>query len=199
MRSFEGFETLCLVSIYVHTLSLPSYLLTWGLNIKREKALGRKKRKAYLHPKTCLFSIFLTGASIQGRSQIWMDANGGEVTLWQQMLERPNFWVEGSVPLRTSDKLQGGSAWRLEKTNKKKLNHKTYTYIYQLVSYYLLIWLHYHQQTTKPNSVIHYSSLSFLIHDTMYFVSLFSVSLTMINKWIHSENHLGSALLDIYF
>jgi len=50
------------------------------------------------------------GASIQGRSQIWMDANGGEVTLWQQMLERPNFWVEGSVPLRTSDKLQGGSA-----------------------------------------------------------------------------------------
>ena len=120
MRSFEGFETLCLVSIYVHTLSLPSYLLTWGLNIRREKALGRKKRKAYLHPKTCLFSIFLTGASIQGRSQIWMDANGGEVTLWQQMLERPNFWVEGSVPLRTSDKLQGGSAWRLEKTNEKK-------------------------------------------------------------------------------
>ena len=73
------------------------------------------------------------------------------------------------------------------KNERKKLNHKTYTYIYQLVSYYLLIWLHYHQPTTKPNSVIHYSSLSFLIHDTMYFVSLFSVSLTMINKWIHSE------------
>ena len=57
-----------------------------------------------------LFLLFLAGASIQGRTQIWMDANGGEVTLWQQMLERPNFWVEGSVPLRTSEKLQGGSS-----------------------------------------------------------------------------------------
>ena len=29
-----------------------------------------------------------------------MDAVGKEVTLWQQMLDRPNFWVEGSVVLR---------------------------------------------------------------------------------------------------
>lgn len=43
--------------------------------------------------------------SFQGHSAAWMDATGGEVTLWQQMLERPNFWVEGSVPLRTAEKL----------------------------------------------------------------------------------------------
>ena len=51
-------------------------------------------------------------SGIQGRhsTQSWMDATGGEVTLWQQMLERPNFWVEGSVPLRTSEKLSLGNA-----------------------------------------------------------------------------------------
>jgi len=43
--------------------------------------------------------------SYQGHSAAWMDATGGEVTLWKQMLERPNFWVEGSVPLRTAEKL----------------------------------------------------------------------------------------------
>ena len=35
-----------------------------------------------------------------GRPAGWMDASGKEVTLWQQMLDRPNFWVEGSVVLR---------------------------------------------------------------------------------------------------
>lgn len=35
-----------------------------------------------------------------GRPSSWMDASGKEVTLWQQMLDRPNFWVEGSVTLR---------------------------------------------------------------------------------------------------
>jgi len=48
--------------------------------------------------------------SYQGQSAPWMDAVGGEVTLWQQMLERPNFWVEGSVPLRTAEKLAMGNA-----------------------------------------------------------------------------------------
>jgi synaptotagmin-like protein len=36
-----------------------------------------------------------------GKSSSWMDATGKEVTLWQQMLDRPNFWVEGSVTLRS--------------------------------------------------------------------------------------------------
>lgn len=31
-----------------------------------------------------------------------MDATGKELTLWQDMLNRPNFWVEGCVPLRAS-------------------------------------------------------------------------------------------------
>jgi len=35
-----------------------------------------------------------------GRSVPWMDAQGKEVSLWQQMLDRPNFWVEGCIGLR---------------------------------------------------------------------------------------------------
>ena len=53
---------------------------------------------------------FLFSGSYQGHPAPWMDAIGGEVTLWQQMLERPNFWVEGSVPLRTAEKLAMGNA-----------------------------------------------------------------------------------------
>ncbi|XP_075971578.1 bitesize isoform X4 [Anticarsia gemmatalis] len=30
----------------------------------------------------------------------WMDSVGKEVSLWQMMMQRPNFWVEGSFPLR---------------------------------------------------------------------------------------------------
>ncbi|KAJ4452184.1 hypothetical protein ANN_03702 [Periplaneta americana] len=37
-----------------------------------------------------------------GKAVDWMDATGKEVTLWQQMLERPNFWVEGCLTLRPS-------------------------------------------------------------------------------------------------
>merc|ERR1712241_341228 len=37
-----------------------------------------------------------------GRPTSWMDAVGKEVTLWQQMLERPNLWVEASVGLRSA-------------------------------------------------------------------------------------------------
>ncbi|XP_076257661.1 bitesize isoform X3 [Rhynchophorus ferrugineus] len=35
-----------------------------------------------------------------GKSVEWMDATGKEVSLWKSMLERPNFWVEGCLPLR---------------------------------------------------------------------------------------------------
>ncbi|TDG50539.1 hypothetical protein AWZ03_003128 [Drosophila navojoa] len=42
-----------------------------------------------------------TGRSY-GRQVDWMDATGKEVSLWQNMLDRPNFWVEGSVVLRSS-------------------------------------------------------------------------------------------------
>lgn len=35
-----------------------------------------------------------------GKLVDWMDATGRELSLWQSMLERPNFWVEGAVTLR---------------------------------------------------------------------------------------------------
>ncbi|GLH10864.1 Protein kinase C, brain isozyme [Gryllus bimaculatus] len=35
-----------------------------------------------------------------GKCVDWMDATGKEMTLWQSMLERPNFWVEGCLALR---------------------------------------------------------------------------------------------------
>ncbi|XP_037078640.1 synaptotagmin-like protein 4 [Pollicipes pollicipes] len=44
---------------------------------------------------------FNTGSGqYQGQPADWMDALGQEASLWEQMLERPGFWVEGSVPLR---------------------------------------------------------------------------------------------------
>eukprot|EP00095_Tigriopus_kingsejongensis_P011672 maker-scaffold59_size442576-snap-gene-2.13 protein:Tk11672 transcript:maker-scaffold59_size442576-snap-gene-2.13-mRNA-1 annotation:"hypothetical protein TcasGA2_TC001061" len=36
----------------------------------------------------------------QSKPSTWMDSAGKEVTLWQQMLDRTNFWVEGAVNLR---------------------------------------------------------------------------------------------------
>ena len=42
------------------------------------------------------------GNKHQGRTVAWMDGLGKEVTLWQQMLDRPNFWVEGCIGLRPS-------------------------------------------------------------------------------------------------
>lgn len=35
-----------------------------------------------------------------GATVNWMDSVGKESTLWQAMLQSPNFWVEGSLPLR---------------------------------------------------------------------------------------------------
>nr|CAD7204035.1 unnamed protein product [Timema douglasi] len=37
-----------------------------------------------------------------GKPVDWMDATGKEMTLWQSMLARPNFWVEGCLMLRPS-------------------------------------------------------------------------------------------------
>ncbi|GAB0092466.1 uncharacterized protein DMENIID0001_074590 [Sergentomyia squamirostris] len=37
-----------------------------------------------------------------GKSVEWMDATGKELSLWQSMLNRPNFWVEGCLVLRSS-------------------------------------------------------------------------------------------------
>ncbi|XP_050297159.1 uncharacterized protein LOC126736703 isoform X2 [Anthonomus grandis grandis] len=35
-----------------------------------------------------------------GKPVDWMDSTGKELNLWKSMLERPNFWVEGCLPLR---------------------------------------------------------------------------------------------------
>lgn len=37
-----------------------------------------------------------------GKSVDWMDSNEKEIALWQRMLDRPNFWVEGCLTLRPS-------------------------------------------------------------------------------------------------
>lgn len=37
---------------------------------------------------------------VNGQNVAWMDASGKELSLWQSMLNRPNFWVEGCVALR---------------------------------------------------------------------------------------------------
>lgn len=39
----------------------------------------------------------------------WMDSTGREMTLWQSMLNRPNFWVEGCVVMRST--LEGGGRY----------------------------------------------------------------------------------------
>ncbi|RVE51833.1 hypothetical protein evm_003453 [Chilo suppressalis] len=44
--------------------------------------------------------LSLGTGSYMGANVNWMDSIGKEVTLWQTMMQRPNFWVEGSVPLR---------------------------------------------------------------------------------------------------
>lgn len=37
-----------------------------------------------------------------GRPVDWMDSTGKELSLWQNMINRPNFWVEGALVLRPS-------------------------------------------------------------------------------------------------
>lgn len=48
----------------------------------------------------CIFFIYTD--KHYGKNVDWMDATGKELSLWQSMLERPNFWVEGCVSLRPS-------------------------------------------------------------------------------------------------
>lgn len=44
--------------------------------------------------------LSLGTGTYMGANVNWMDSAGKEVTLWQTMIQRPNFWVEGSLPLR---------------------------------------------------------------------------------------------------
>lgn len=44
--------------------------------------------------------LSLGTGTYMGASVNWMDSVGKEVSLWQRMLQQPNFWVENSLPLR---------------------------------------------------------------------------------------------------
>ncbi|XP_050343193.1 uncharacterized protein LOC126768864 isoform X1 [Nymphalis io] len=44
--------------------------------------------------------LSLGTGTYMGATVNWMDSVGREVALWQTMMQRPNFWVEGSLPLR---------------------------------------------------------------------------------------------------
>lgn len=46
-----------------------------------------------------------------GKSVDWMDSTGKELSLWQSMINRPNFWVEGCVILRSSLDSAGHTNW----------------------------------------------------------------------------------------
>ena len=45
-----------------------------------------------------------------GKPSAWMDAGGNEAVLWQQMLDRPNFWVEGAVSVRAPERMNSTHA-----------------------------------------------------------------------------------------
>jgi len=58
--------------------------------------------KRLLVPFTTVRGFVCYSGKHYGKAVDWMDATGKEVTLWQHMLERPNFWVEGCLTLRPS-------------------------------------------------------------------------------------------------
>jgi synaptotagmin-like protein len=46
--------------------------------------------------------LSLGSGMCDGKPVDWMDSNEKETALWQRMLDRPNFWVEGCLTLRPS-------------------------------------------------------------------------------------------------
>ncbi|XP_029343699.1 uncharacterized protein LOC100160321 isoform X2 [Acyrthosiphon pisum] len=46
--------------------------------------------------------LSLGSGMCDGKPVDWMDSNEKEIALWQRMLDRPNFWVEGCLTLRPS-------------------------------------------------------------------------------------------------
>ncbi|XP_039749374.1 uncharacterized protein LOC120626139 isoform X2 [Pararge aegeria] len=44
--------------------------------------------------------LSLATGTYMGAAVNWMDSVGKEITLWQNMMQQPNLWVEGSLPLR---------------------------------------------------------------------------------------------------
>lgn len=44
--------------------------------------------------------LSLGGGKYQGKDVEWMDSQADEITVWQDMLDRPNCWVDATVLLR---------------------------------------------------------------------------------------------------
>lgn len=64
-------------------------------------SLGTGKDKKINFKNIKLKNFFSTGKHY-GRIAEWNDGSGKELTLWNSMINRPNFWVEGCLSLRST-------------------------------------------------------------------------------------------------
>lgn len=64
-------------------------------------SLGTGKLQNNLTFDKVLTQLFSTGKHY-GRIAEWNDGSGKELTLWNSMINRPNFWVEGCLSLRST-------------------------------------------------------------------------------------------------
>lgn len=59
-----------------------------------------------LHSPSAIFTT--AGAVSTGKVEVEMDSVGEEVSLWQKMMQYPDSWAEGTLPLRsTMEKTKG--------------------------------------------------------------------------------------------
>lgn len=42
------------------------------------------------------------GAVLKGKEEVELDSAGEEVSLWEKMMQYPDSWAEGSLPLRAT-------------------------------------------------------------------------------------------------
>lgn len=64
-------------------------------------AACKYERKNRFKSHFVIFYLSIAGKHYS-KSVDWMDSTGKELSLWQSMINRPNFWVEGCVVLRSS-------------------------------------------------------------------------------------------------
>lgn len=51
-----------------------------------------------------LFTLRPTGRVLIGKEEVDMDSVGEEVSLWEKMMQYPDSWAEGTLPLRSTMK-----------------------------------------------------------------------------------------------
>ena len=59
-----------------------------------------QKHALMLHPLCVIFTP--AGAVKIGKEEVDMDSVGEEVSLWQKMMQYPDSWAEGTLPLRST-------------------------------------------------------------------------------------------------